>query len=313
MSYFIKHKCPSRFSLTSEEAENNDFYEVHIYIPEGDDAEIETIPKKDRGLLDVSCEFIPDEVSNGKSKHIKGKAKKRDDNQFSEYCLQIKDLKFARIDVYYYFKYWSVREDKCSIFTLTKLYILRALGLIHIQILLHKIHRYLRRRKVNKRLRMPLRSKFELYEALMESDLFLRTGTFRKSELSKLIFGEHSAGEFSVYQKINKSLDWILESCIEDEEIQQVSYQGSQDPIYKVKGKGINYFTLTKENIKREAESQLIQRQQVKIQKRMTHLTFLLVIVTLLAGIDKIDYFQDFFTQVFVYLESIREFIKFYN
>ncbi|HFG2109766.1 TPA: hypothetical protein ACGGR2_003575 [Vibrio cholerae] len=56
-----------------------------------------------------------------------------------------------------------------------------------------------------------------------------------------------------------------------------------------MKGKGIHYFTLTKEQIKNEEHNKQIQKAQVKIQNRMLLLTVLLVIATFITAIDKFD------------------------
>lgn len=123
----------------------------------------------------------------------------------------------------------------------------------------------------------------------MNDDKFLRTGTFRKSELSKSLFGKHYIIDYKIYQKVSQSLDWILESCAEDKEIQKISHANDQDPLYKIKGKGVHYFTITKESIKNNDSNRAIQEQQVKIQKKISWLTLLLVIGTFISVIDKIE------------------------
>lgn len=307
--YFAKNICPPRFSLSSEEAKNNDFYEVHIYLPDGKNSEIALIPKRNRGALTVLFEFIPEKPISFRKGYIEGRVKKREDAEFLEFYLSDEFIRYARIDVYYYYGHWSVRENNCSLFMLIKLFLLRSIRFIYIDIAIHKVVRYLRNRRLSKCLRSPLRSKFEIYEALMASDSFLRRGTFKKSELSSLIFGKHSSGEFTLFQKVSQSLDWVLEACIEDEEIEKIPHSSSADPLYKVKGKGIHYFTLTKENIKREEEINIIQKQQVKIQNRMLLLTFLLVIATFLAGIDKIDHLKNLYESIIGYGGELFEFV----
>lgn len=307
--YFAKNICPSRFSLSSEEAKNNDFYEVRIYVPDGENSEIALIPKRNRGALTVLFEFIPEKPTSPRKGYIKGIAKKREDADFSGFYLSDEFIRFARIDVYYYYGYWNVREDNCSLFMLVKLFLLRSIRLIYIEIFIHKILRYFRNRRISKRLRFPLRSKFEIYEALMASDSYLRRGTFKKSELSSLVFGKHSSGEFKIFQKVSQSLDWVLEACIEDEEIERISDSSSDDQLYRVKGKGIHYFTLTKENIKREEENKIIQKQQIKIQNRMLLLTFLLVIGTFLAGIDKVDHLINLYEKLVGYGSELFELV----
>ncbi|CAK3523936.1 hypothetical protein VCRA2122O341_30078 [Vibrio crassostreae] len=72
-------------------------------------------------------------------------------------------------------------------------------------------------------------------------------------------------------------------------QVSRVSHERDHDPLFKMKGKGIHYFTLTKEQIKNEEHNRLIQKAQVKIQQRMLLLTFLLVIATFITTIDKFD------------------------
>ncbi|WP_258006919.1 hypothetical protein [Vibrio diazotrophicus] len=123
----------------------------------------------------------------------------------------------------------------------------------------------------------------------MSSDKFLTKGTFNKSDLVELLLGQKSIFDYELHRKFSQSLDWILEACVEDGEIIRVSHANDTNPLYKMKGKGIHYFTQTKENIRNEEHQKFIQKTQVSIQNRMLFLTFLLVIATFMTAVDKFD------------------------
>ena len=309
INYFSKNICPVSFSLSSDEVKGNNFYEVHIYVPKGLNEDIAKIPKKNHGALKTNFEFMPSKNSARWGGILAGRQKARGE-EFSSCLLSSDYLRYARIDVNYYFKGWDVREQKCSIYMLIKLCLLKLIRAIYLQILKHQVIKYYRKLKVFKRLRTPLRSKFEIYESLMNNDDFLQRGTFKKSELSKSLFGNHYVGELKVYLRVSKSLDWILESCEEDGEIQKISQESEHDPLYKMRGKGIHYFTLTKESIKNNESARVIQEQHVTIQRRMVWLTFLLVIGTFLTTIDKLDKAKElvitFITPLFPYIEWVQ-------
>jgi hypothetical protein len=308
--YFSKHICPSQFSLSSDEAKKNDFYEVHIYIPKATNEDISQIPENNRGALKIKFEFMP--TKNGKrwGEILAGVKKSREDVEWQPTLLSAAFLKYSRIDVNFYFGHWNVREQKCSLFTLTRLYLLRKVKLIYLEILFNKLENFINKHRVYRKIRSPLRSKFEIYEALMNSDDFLRKGTFKKSELSKLIFGNHYVGKFEIYQKVSQSLDWILDSCVEDKEIQKISANQEHDPLYKMKGNGIHYFTLTKEKLANAENNRIIQQQQVRLQWWMTFLTLLLVIGTFLTAVDKIDAAKEYLAPLLTYCNQVLNYIE---
>ncbi|MFM5441015.1 hypothetical protein ACET9K_16325 [Aeromonas enteropelogenes] len=152
-----------------------------------------------------------------------------------------------------------------------------------------------------------MKSKYEIYETLMNNENVLRNGAFTKGELSNALFGNHYAGEYSVYQKVSKSLDWILDACIEDGEMRKVGNQ--DDPLYEIKGKGIHYFALTKEHLKNEDANKLIQQQQISIQKKMVWLTIFLVIGTFLSVIDKSEQIKAFMASLISWLSTLIEIV----
>ncbi len=236
---------------------------------------------------------------------LAGKIKNTGAVEFSEGLLSSDYLRYSRIDVNYYFGYWNFREQDCSVSTLIYLFILRSLKLVYISIVKYRLFKYFRKLRSRRKLRAPLKSKYEIYETLMNNDNVLRQGAFTKSELSNALFGNHYVGEYSVYQKVSKSLDWILDACIEDGEMRKVGNQ--DDPLYEIKGKGIHYFTLTKEHLKNEEANKLIQQQQMSIQKKMVWLTVFLVIGTFLSAIDKIEQIKTFMAGLISWLNSLIE------
>lgn len=287
VSYFSMYMCPDRFSLTNEQAKKNDFYEVHIYIPDASNEEISRIPKRNIGALDVKCEFIPSKSAARWGGILSGRMRYSGSANFTNGYLSSEYLRYSRIDVNYYFGHWDVREQDCSVYTLLRLFLLRYIRVIYLSVFKYRLSLFVKRHFAYRKLGSPLRSKYEIYEALMNSDDFLKRGSFRKSQLSKALFGNHYMGEYSIYQKVSKSLDWILDACVQDGEIVRVGSQ--DDPLYEMKGKGIHYFTLTKEHIKNEEANKRIQQRQIKIQHWMIWLTVFLVIGTFLSAVDKIE------------------------
>ena len=307
MAYFSKNICPDRFSLTNEEAKKNDFYEVHIYVPNASNDEVSKIPKKNHGALRVKCEFMPSKNAARWGDILAGKMKDTGSIEFSEGLLSSDYLRYSRIDVNYYFGHWDIREQDCSDATLIYLFLLRYVRFVYLSILKYSLVKFVKLRISRRKLRAPLRSKYEIYEALMSNDRVLRKGSFTKGELSTALFGNHYVGEFSVYQKVSKSLDWILDACIEDGEIRKVGNQ--ENSLYEIKGKGIHYFTLTKEHLKNEEANKLIQQQQIAIQKKMVWLTIFLVIGTFLSAIDKTDEIKGLWQNLINWLKSLIEII----
>ena len=303
VAYFSKHICPDRFSLTNEEAKKNDFYEVHIYVPDASNNEIAKIPRENYGALSIKCEFMPNKNASRWGDILAGKIRNTGSVEFSEGLLSSDYLRYSKIDVNYYFGYWDFREQDCSISTLIYLFILRSVKLVYLSIIKYSLVRYFRKLRSRQKLRSPLKSKYEIYEALMNNDNVLRNGSFTKSELSNALFGKHYVGEYLVYKKVSKSLDWILDACIDDGEMRKVGNQ--EDPLYEIKGKGIHYFTLTKEHLKNEEANKLIQRQQISIQKRMVWLTVFLVIGTFLSAIDKSEQIITFMTGFMAWFNSL--------
>lgn len=305
MAYFSKHVCPDCFSLTNEEAKKNDFYEVHIYVPDASNDEIAKIPKNSHGALRIKCEFMPIKNASRWGGILAGKIKNTGAIEFSEGLLSSDYLRYSRIDVNYYFGHWNFREQDCSIPILIYLFVLRCFRIVYISIIKYSLVKYYRKLRSRRKFRAPLKSKYEIYEALMNNDNVLRKGSFTKSELSNALFGNHYVGEYSVYQKVSKSLGWILDACIEDGEMRKVGSQ--DDPLYEIKGKGIHYFTLTKEHLKNEEANKIIQQQQISIQKKMVWLTVFLVIGTFLSAIDKTEQIKTFMAGLISRLNSLIE------
>ncbi|ELP6989837.1 MULTISPECIES: hypothetical protein [Vibrio] len=288
LAYFAKNACPSRFSLSSETAKSNDFYETNVYFPKGAVEQLNSMPKERVGTQRLLYRFIP--LKNGlqANKLIKG-YRFLDDNQKAECYVSEAALKHARIDVTYYLGFWRDENSHCTPAKLVQMVLWRKWRLMYLGIFYSKVRQKFRYWRISKRLRTPLRSKFEIYESLMSSDKFLTRGTFTKSDLVELVLGQKSIFDYELHRKFSQSLDWILEACVEDGEIIRVSHANESNPLYKMKGKGIHYFTQTKENIRNEEHQKEIQKTQVSIQNRMLLLTFLLVIATFMTAVDKFD------------------------
>lgn len=311
LSYFSRHKCPDAFSLTSEEAKNNDFYEVHVYVPSASNYEIEKYPKENYGVVAINCEFMPINNAARWGGILAGKVKHSEDFEFKDGHLSSEYLRYARIDVNYYFGHWSIREQHCSLFTLFKLFILRFGRLVYLSVLKYKMENFIKLQISRRKFVSPIKSKYEIYEALMNIDSVLRQGSFTKSELSTALFGNHYIGEYSIFQKASKSIDWILDACIEDGEIKRVGNQNNS--LYEIKGKGIHYFTLTKEHLKIAEANKRIQERQISIQKNMVFLTIFLVIGTFLSAVDKTEKIKELWLSIsglldnfFIFLFSIN-------
>lgn len=127
--------------------------------------------------------------------------------------------------------------------------------------------------------------------------------------MKNAVFGNHYVGKFEIYQKVSQSLDWILDSCLEDKEIQKISANQEHDPLYKMKGNGIHYFTLTKEKLANAENNRIIQQQQVILQRWMAFLTFLLVIGTFLTAVDKIDAAKEYLAPLLTYYNQVLNYI----
>ncbi|EGR7950975.1 hypothetical protein ACN930_004079 [Vibrio parahaemolyticus] len=288
LAYFAKNACPSQFSLSSEAAKNNDFYETNVYFPQGTVEQLNSMSKERVGSQRLLYRFIP--LKNGlqANKLIKG-YRFLDDNQTTECFVSEAALKHARIDVTYYLGYWRDENTHCTPAKLVQMVLWRKFRLMYMGIFFSKVRQKFRSWRISKRLRTPLRSKYEIYECLMSSDKFLTKGTFNKSDLVELFLGQKSIFDYELHRKFSQSLDWILEACVEDGEIVRVSHANDSNPLYKMKGKGIHYFTQTKENIRNEEHQKEIQKTQVSIQNSMLFLTFLLVIATFMTAVDKFD------------------------
>jgi hypothetical protein len=285
LNYFAHHACPRRFSLTSESAKKNDFYVVRVCFPQGSRKKLEKLNKSAVGAQKDLYHFTPSKGQQHRKGLIQGKKISR--HEVVEDCfVSAGSLKFVSIDVTYYLSTWSTKETHCTDLMLVKMVLWRSFGLMRLDILHSEITRKVRLWRVNKRLRTPLKSKFEIYECLMSNESFLRTGHFRKSDITKCFLGGSHTGDFNLNRKMSQSLDWILDASIEDAEIVRISHKNDDDPVFKMKGKGIHYFTLTKEQIKNEEHNKQIQKAQVKIQKRMLLLTALLVIAAFITADD---------------------------
>lgn len=275
LKYFTKHACPKTFSLTSVDAKQNNFYEIRVFVPHEQNPE------------EILYSFVPSKEKQPRVNLLKG-TKFSDSAPPANCYISPATLANSKINVKYYLGTWVCEEQDCNELQLVKLVLWKYLGLMRIDVLISKLTRYFRNWRISKRLRSPLKSKFEIYERLMSSEKFLDTGTFSRNDVIDLFLDSKSFTDFRVRQRFTNSLNWIFEACVEDGEIVQIG-TNTFNPLYKMKGKGIHYFTLTKEQIKNEEHNKKIQKSQTKIQNGMLICTALLVVVTAITAFDKYD------------------------
>jgi len=309
ISYFSKHLVPTNSPSDSFTSKNTNYYRVEIFIPEKSNKQISKIKSKYHGQLRIKYEFRPkSNASKWGGRYLAGNQYTRNKPSPTDTVLTPSYLRYSRIDITYYFGHWSTNEKSCTLLTLTKLYLYRKIRAFYLEIFIHKIKSYIANRNTLKRLKTPFITKVELYETLMKSDSFLKNGKFKKSLLSDSLFGGQPLTDRDIYNKVSQSIDWILESCEEDGEIERISHNDDFDNEYKMKGKGINYFTITNESIKTNEYNKVMQNQQIAIQNRTLILTTLLVVATFMSVSDKLDAAQkliiDMISPTFPYVKS---------
>ncbi len=282
LSYFIKYKCPPRFSLTSEQAKNNNFYEIHIYVPHPNtDAHLKS--GEDRF---VYMSFIPDNVESKFLKLFSGRKKYFESDDLTNGHLSSDYLCFSRIDVNYYRGHWSAREHDCSLLTLFRLYLYKKVGLIHLTIIKEKYLKYRKKRRVKNLTKNAvvnvIKGKFELYSAIMSDDEILSKGQFSEKQLADILFGYDYMVDISTYNLVNNALTWVLEACVQDGELQEIN-----DGKFKITAKGVHYFTITREAVKNKEDINNLTIQQIKVQRSVSILTYLLVLAAIVTALSQ--------------------------
>lgn len=292
LSYFIKYKCPPRFSLTSEKAKNNNFYEIHIYVPHPR-TKVALKRGEDRPIY---MSFFPDEVASRYFRLMSGRKKYNDSDDLVPGFLSAEYLSYARLDVYYFRGTWQVREHNCSLFALLRLYLYKRIGLIHISILKDNILKLIKLWKVNKLKRNVvqnvIKGKYEIFQAIMSSDSIMSKGSFSQSELSDILFGTDYLVETSSYFLVRNSLKWILDACVHDGELQVINQDRST---FKITGKGVHYFTETRQKYLQLENINKLTEKQIKVQKSVSFLTYLLVVVGFVTALSQAEQAVDGF------------------
>ncbi len=128
----------------------------------------------------------------------------------------------------------------------------------------------------------PLKTKNDIYKALLKNKSFLRTGTFYFNELSAELFGKSHFINFKRYQLRKQSLEWVLSACVQNGEMLCISPKNGSNKFYKVLGVGINEFTKLEEYVKN-------QKAARRSQRAMVVLTAFIAIATIVQALNTFD------------------------
>ena len=276
ISYFANH------SRSQSDDDQKGFYDVIIYVPSGSEEDIVRTLAWDRGGLKIAFSFIPEGRDKYHENVLIGYRDERDVPNVENARLSADYLKYARIDVTYRLGFNGISRKQCGFFTLMRFFFLKAMGSMILEVPIQEFKSFFANARVSRRLRVPLKSKYEIYEVLMKSDDFLMSGRFDKKELETLLFGGFSGVRYKLYKQASKSLDWVLDACEKDGEIEKSHTRMTEDkPMYKITGLGVQYFTLTKERIVLEEHNKSVERKQVEMQYTMVIATIFIAIGTL--------------------------------
>lgn len=137
LAYFAKNACPRQFSLSSEAAKYNDFYETNVYFPQGTVEQLNFMSKDKVRSQKLLYRFIPFKNGLQANKLIKG-YRFVDDNQITECFVSEAALKHARIDVTYYLGFWRDENTHCTTAKLVQLVLWRKWRLMYIEFYLQR-------------------------------------------------------------------------------------------------------------------------------------------------------------------------------
>lgn len=284
LSYFVKHRLPHNESRSvNEEAEEN-HYLIRIYMPN---------PKltsniKSNEDCPIYISFFPEGIKSVYFRLFSGKKRYRDVDDVKDGIFSADYLRFARIDVEYLRGNWSTKEHDCRTGTLIKFYLYRKIGLIKLFILKEKLKHYLSKRRIKNLTKNPVSSvikgKFELYQAIMSDEKILSEGQFSEKQLADILFGYDYMVDISTFYLVDNALTWMLEACVEDGELIK-----TVDGDYSITAKGVHYFTVTREAMQNRDDVKNLTKQQLKVQKSVSLLTYLLVLTALVTAFSQAE------------------------
>lgn len=208
------------------------------------------------------------------------RAEKWIESEKVEEFIYVSMLSKARISVSYYQNGFVDSAENCSVLRLIQMALLKKIGLMYINIL----HAKNASRRMSKRLRVANSlTKFQLYELIMPCDNRRRTGVFSVDDLIRASWGISYVpiGSYEVYEIYKFEICDMLNACVDLGEIQR------EGDSYRLKGKGLSFFTETREAIKAEEHKRYMQKKQTHIQKWMKRYTGILAIGTLAMGVGE--------------------------
>jgi len=234
----------------------------------------------------IYISFFPEGIKSVYFRLFEGKKKYYDVARVTDGIFSADYLRFARIDVEYLRRNWSTKEHDCSVVTVVKFYLYRKIGLIQLSVLKERCKQYINKRKVKNLTKNPvisvIKGKFELYQAVMSDEKVLSEGQFSEKQLADILFRYDYMVDTSTFSLVDNALTWILEACVEDGELRETG-----DGHYSITAKGIHYFTTTREAVQNREDINSLTRQQLKVQKSVSWLTYLLFLTALVTALSQ--------------------------
>lgn len=299
LSYFVKHRLPHIESRSANEEAEKNHYLICIYMPN---------PKLTCNInsnedCPIYISFFPEDIKSAYFRLFSGKKRYRDVDNVKDGTFSADYLRFARIDVEYLRGNWSNKEHDCRTGTLIKFYLYRKLGLINLSILKEKLNRYLKKRRIKNLTKNPvisvIKGKFELYQAIMSDEKILSEGQFSEKQLADILFGYDYMVDISTFHLVDNALTWMLEACVEDGELRK-----TVDGDYSITAKGVHYFTATREAMQNREDVKSLTKQQLKVQKSVSLLTYLLVLTAFITALSQAENAYDGFEWLLEQLSS---------
>ncbi|EIJ0971173.1 hypothetical protein LH716_004265 [Vibrio vulnificus] len=283
ISYFAKHL----------DDESNKFrflprYRVELFI--ANDTRLESYQFIREDLVkysNVKLRFTPSSSTvRGGVRLLKGK----DSGSFpkKECLLSYDHLAFIKVSIGIVLNNWSDHDNTYSTIKLFKYFLYRKLGIFYFSILKSKL-KVIKNKLFNKvRPVDVVKSKYEIFQAIFSNDYFVNYGSFDRKDLVDLLYPNKEYRGVISRSAISSSVNLVVESCVESGEFKIINKDRPNERI-KVTGKGINFFTETKESYKKDASLFELQSSQTKTQRSVAWLTFVLAIATTLSLVDKIE------------------------
>ncbi|WP_156501742.1 hypothetical protein [Alteromonas stellipolaris] len=269
---------------SAPENDKKNHYRICIHLPNPQLAH-KLKPNED---IPIYMSFFPEEIYSVFFRLFKGKKRYSGLDKVTDGIISADYLRFARIDVEYLRGNWSTKEHDCSIVTLIKFYLYRKIGLIHLSVLKEKCNHYIKKRRIKNLTKNPvisvIKGKFELYQAIMSDENVLSEGQFSEKQLADILFGYDYMVDISTFNLVDNALTWILEACVEDGELRETA-----DGHYSITAKGIHYFTTTREAIQNRENINSLTLQQLKVQRSVSWLTYLLLLTALVTALSQAE------------------------